>query len=42
MSYNKNGLEIKLDFEHSLNTQNLEEIKEPENTKIIENIQIIS
>ena len=37
MSYNKNGLEIKLDFEHSLNTQNLEEIKEPENTKIIEN-----
>ena len=36
MSYNKNGLEIKLDFEHSLNTQNLEDIKDPTSLNTIE------
>ena len=29
MSYNKNGLEIKLNFDQSLNAQDLQDIKEP-------------
>ena len=36
MSFNKNGLEIKLDFEHSLNAQNLEDIKDPTSLNTIE------